>query len=44
MNGMVILGVGIGLIALAVLLFIMSFVYRRTTGKKIREELRNEYE
>lgn len=44
MSGMVILGMGIGLIALAAVLLAVSIVYRRTAGKKIREELKREYE
>lgn len=44
MSGSIILGVGIGLIALAAVLFIVSIVYRKTAGKKIRDELRDEYE
>ena len=44
MNGTMIIGIGIGMLALAVIIIIVSVVYRKTTGKKIREELRNEYE
>lgn len=41
--GMVILGIGIGMFALAAVLFLASFVYRRTAGRKIRDELGTEY-
>lgn len=44
MNGAIIAGIGIGMLVLAVTLFIVSAVYRKTTGKKIREELKSEYE
>lgn len=44
MSGIVILDVGICLTALAAVLFIVSIVYRKTAGKKIRDELRDEYE
>lgn len=44
MRGSVILGAGIVLIALAAILFIISIVYRKTAGRKIRDELRDEYE
>lgn len=43
MGGTVILAIGIGFIVLAVILLIVSIVYRRTAGKKIREELKKEY-
>lgn len=44
MSGMMILSIGIGMIVLAVILLIVSFVYRKTAGKRIREELKKEYE
>lgn len=44
MNGIVLTGIGIGMVALAVILFIISIVYRNTAGKKIQEELGKEYE
>ena len=44
MSGIIITGVGVGMIALAVILFIISIVYRNTAGKKIRNELGKEYE
>lgn len=44
MNGIMLTGIGIGMIVLAVLLFIAAIVYRKTTGKRIREELGKEYE
>jgi len=43
MGGIVILGIGIGLVVLSAVLLIASMVYRKTAGKKIREELRKEY-
>lgn len=43
MSGSIILGVGIGLIALSVVLLGVSIVYRNTTGKKNREKLKEEY-
>lgn len=44
MDGMIILGIGVGLIALAVVLFTVSMVYRKTAGKRIKRELDKEYE
>lgn len=44
MSGMMILAAGIGMAALSVILFIGSIVYRQTAGKRIREELKREYE
>lgn len=44
MSGIIITKIGIGMIALAVILFIISIVYRNTAGKKIQEELGKEYE
>lgn len=44
MSGIVITWIGIGMIVLAVILFIASIVYRNTAGRKIREELVKEYE
>jgi len=44
MSGIIITGIGIGIIVLAVILFIISIVYRNTAGKKIQEELWKEYE
>lgn len=43
MSGIVIAGIGIGMIILAMILFMVSIVYRNTAGKKIREELGKEY-
>lgn len=43
MSGIIIIGTGIGMIVLAVILFIASIVYRNTAGKRIREELGKEY-
>ncbi len=44
MSGMMILTAGIGMVALSVILFIGSIAYRQTAGKRIREELKREYE
>lgn len=44
MNGIIIVGIGIGMIMLAIGLFIAAVVYRKTTGKRIKEELGKEYE
>ena len=43
MSGITIVGVGIGMIVLAIILFIVATVYRKTAGKRIREELGKEY-
>ena len=43
MSGIIITGIGAGMIALAIVLFIASIVYRNTAGKRIREELGKEY-
>lgn len=43
MSGAVILGVGIGMIVLAVILLAISIVYVRTAGRRMREEFRDEY-
>lgn len=43
LGGEIILGIGIGMIVLAVGLFLIGTVYRKTAGKKIREELEREY-
>jgi hypothetical protein len=40
----VIIGIGIGLIVLAAALFAAAMIYRGTAGKKIKEELKREYE
>lgn len=44
MSGVILTGIGIGMIVFAVILFIISIVYRNTAGKKIQEELGKEYE
>lgn len=44
MSGIIILGIGIGMIALAAILFIVSIVYRKTAGKRMKQELKKEYE
>ncbi len=43
MNGIVVIVAGIGMVVLSVALFVVSLVYRRTAGKRIREELVGEY-
>lgn len=43
MNGTVIVGIGIALIAVSAALFITSVVCRHTAGRRIREELDQEY-
>lgn len=43
MSGIIIMGVGIGMIVFAIILFIVSVAYRKTAGKRIREELGKEY-
>lgn len=44
MSGIVVLGLGIGIIVLSVVLFAASVVYKKTAGRRIREELKKEYE
>ncbi len=44
MSGIIILGIGIGMIALAAILFVVSIVYRKTAGKRMKQELKKEYE
>ena len=44
MSGIMIMMAGIGMAVLSVILFVVSIVYRKTAGKKIREELKREYE
>lgn len=44
MSGVIIVAAGIGMMVLSVALLIASIVYRRTAGRKIREELKREYE
>lgn len=44
MSGMMILITGVGMLILAVILFIVSIVYRQTAGRKTREELMRDYE
>ncbi len=44
MSGTIILGIGIGLVVLSVIVFVVSIIYRKTAGKRIREELKKEYE
>lgn len=44
MSGIMIIAAGIGMVVLSVSLFAVSIVYRRTAGRKIREELKRDYE
>ena len=44
MGGVIVFIAGIGMVALAVILFAACIAYRKTEGKKIREELQHEYE
>lgn len=44
MSGIMIMMAGIGMAFLSVVLFVLSIVYRKTAGRKIREELTREYE
>lgn len=44
MSGIMIMMAGIGMAVLSAVLFVVSIVYRKTAGKKIREELKREYE
>ena len=44
MSGIVLVKIGIGCIAAAVVLWIASLVYRKTEGQKIREVLHKEYD
>ncbi len=43
MSGIMMLAAGAGMGILAVVLLIVSIVYRQTAGKKIREELKRDY-
>lgn len=43
MSGMMMLAAGAGMGILAVVLLIVSIIYRQTAGKKIREELKRDY-
>lgn len=43
-SGTGIIIVGIGSIMISILLFIVSLIYRKTVGKKIKEELEREYD
>jgi cell division protein FtsL len=44
MSGITIIGVGIGFIVVAVILFIINIIYKNTAAKRIKEELHKEYE
>lgn len=43
MTGIIIIMIGISTVMLSAILFIVSLVYRKTAGKRIREELVGEY-
>lgn len=43
MSGMMIAVAGIGMTVFSVILFAVSIVYRKTAGRRIREELMREY-
>lgn len=43
MTGNIIIITGIALVVSGAILFIGSIIYRNTAGKKIKEELQNEY-
>ncbi len=43
MSGMMIVAAGIGMTVFSVILFAVSIVYRKTAGRRIREELMREY-
>lgn len=44
MGGITVFIAGISMVALAAILFVASIIYRKTAGKRICEELKNEYE
>lgn len=44
MSGIIVFISGISMIALAVILFAAGIIYRKTAGKRICEELKDEYE
>ena len=44
MGGIMVLFGGIGMVVLSVILLIVSVAYRKTAGRKIRDELMREYE
>lgn len=44
MSGIIVFIAGIGMIAFAVILFAVGIIYRKTSGKRIREEIKHEYE
>ncbi len=44
MSGTLILAIGIGMLVLSVVILIASMIYQKTAGKRIREELKREYE
>ncbi len=44
MNGIMLLIIGICLGILSVILFIASIIYRQTAGRKIRKNLKRDYE
>lgn len=44
MSGIIIVGIGTGMTGLGCILFLAGIIYGRTAGKRIREELKREYE
>lgn len=44
MSGVLLIIIGIVIMILAVILFVLSVLYRKTAGKRIREELKEEYD
>lgn len=44
MSGMMIVAAGIGLLVFSVILCVASIIYRRTTGRRIKEEIMRDYE
>lgn len=44
MSGVIVFMAGVGMIVIAVILFAAGIVYRKTAGKRIRKELKQEYE
>lgn len=43
MSGTVIIGIGIGIVAVGVILFVISIIYRETAVKRIKKDLMDEY-
>lgn len=43
MRGIVIFTIGIIMVILAIILLVISFIYQKTTGKRIQKQLKDEY-